>query len=53
MTEFYYDDPVQEPVKKRKNSKSILASVMLLFAGGLFLNTTPGGKHLSQFKWQS
>ena len=40
MTEFYYDDPVQEPVKKRKNSKSILASVMLLFAGGLFLNTT-------------
>ena len=40
MTEFYYDDPVQEPVKKRKNTKSILASVMILFAGGLFLNTT-------------
>ena len=40
MSNYYYDDPVEEPAKKRKNSKSILASVMLLFAGGLFLNTT-------------
>jgi hypothetical protein len=40
MTDYYYDDPVEEPVVKRKNPKSILASVMLLLAGGLFLNTT-------------
>ena len=40
MSNYYYDDPVEEPAKKRKNSKPILASVMLLFAGGLFLNTT-------------
>jgi hypothetical protein len=40
MTDYYHDDPVEEPVAKRKNPKSILASVMLLLAGGLFLNTT-------------
>jgi hypothetical protein len=36
----YYDDPVEEPVVKRKQPKAIFASVLLLFAGGLFLNTT-------------
>ncbi len=40
MTDYYYDDPVEEPVLKRKNPKSILAAVLLLFAGGLFINTT-------------
>jgi hypothetical protein len=40
MTDYYYDDPTEEPVVKGKNPKTILASVMLLLAGGLFLNTT-------------
>jgi hypothetical protein len=37
---YYYDDPVEELVVKRKQPKAIFASVLLLFAGGLFLNTT-------------
>jgi hypothetical protein len=37
---YYYDDPVEEPVVKRKQPKAIFASVLLLLAGGLFLNTT-------------
>jgi hypothetical protein len=40
MSSYYYDDPVEEPVVKRKQPKAIFASVLLLFAGGLFLNTT-------------
>ena len=40
MPAYYYDDPVEEPVVKRKQPKAIFASVLLLFAGGLFLNTT-------------
>jgi hypothetical protein len=40
MTEYYYDDPVQEPVVKRKKPTAIFGSALLLFAGGLFLNTT-------------
>jgi hypothetical protein len=40
MTEYYYDDPVEEPVIKRKKPTAIFGSALLLFAGGLFLNTT-------------
>jgi hypothetical protein len=40
MTEYYYDDPVEEPVVKRKKPTAIFGSALLLFAGGLFLNTT-------------
>jgi len=40
MNEYYYDDPVEEPVVKRKKPTAIFGSAVLLFAGGLFLNTT-------------
>lgn len=40
MSSFYYDDPVEEPVVKRKKSNAIFGAGLLLFAGGLFLNTT-------------
>jgi alpha-tubulin suppressor-like RCC1 family protein len=40
MSNYYHDDPVEEPVVKRKNPKSILAAALLLFAGGIFVNTT-------------
>jgi len=40
MTENYYDDPVEEPVVKHKKPTAIFGSALLLFAGGLFLNTT-------------
>ena len=40
MSNYYYDDRVEEPVVKRKRPSAILGSAMLLFAGGLFLNTT-------------
>jgi len=35
----YYDDPVEEPVVKRKKPRALFG-VLLLLAGGLFLNTT-------------
>jgi hypothetical protein len=38
--DYYYDDPVEEPIVRRKNPKAIFASALLLFAGGLFFNTT-------------
>jgi hypothetical protein len=40
MNDAYHDDPVEELVVKRKNPKTILASVLLLIAGGIFVNTT-------------
>ena len=40
MTDFYHDDPVEEPVVKRAKPKAIFGSALLLLAGGLFLNTT-------------
>jgi hypothetical protein len=40
MTDFYHDDPIEAPVVKRTKPKGIFASVLLLLAGGLFLNTT-------------
>ena len=40
MSDYYYDDPVEEQVVKRKRPRAIFGSALLLFAGGLFLNTT-------------
>lgn len=40
MNIHYYDDPVEEPVVKRKKPRAIFGSALLLFVGGLFLNTT-------------
>jgi hypothetical protein len=40
MTDFYHDDPIEEPVVKRAKPKGIFASVLLLLVGGLYLNTT-------------
>ena len=40
MSDYYYDDPVEEPVAKRRKPMALFTSVVLLFAGGLFLNTT-------------
>ena len=35
----YYDDPVEEPLVKRQKLRALFG-VLLLLAGGLFLNTT-------------
>jgi hypothetical protein len=40
MTDFYHDDPAEEPVAKRAKQKAIFGSALMLLAGGLFLNTT-------------
>ena len=40
MSDFYHDDPVEELGSARKKPKALFGSVLLLFAGGLFLNTT-------------
>ena len=40
MSNYYYDDPVEEPVIKRKKPRAIFGSALLLFGAGLFLNTT-------------
>jgi hypothetical protein len=40
MTDFYHDDPIEEAVVKRAKPKALFGSALLLFAGGLFLNTT-------------
>jgi hypothetical protein len=39
MDIYYYDDPVEEPVVKRKQLRALFG-VLLLCTGGLFLNTT-------------
>jgi hypothetical protein len=40
VSDFYHDDPVEELGTPRKKPKALFGSVLLLFAGGLFLNTT-------------
>jgi alpha-tubulin suppressor-like RCC1 family protein len=40
VSDFYHDDPVEELSSERKKPKALFGSVLLLFAGGLFLNTT-------------
>ena len=37
---YYHDDPIDEPVVRRKKPSAIFSSAVLLLAGGLFLNTT-------------
>jgi hypothetical protein len=39
MDNYYYDDPVEEPVVKRQKPRALFG-VLLLLAGGFFLNTT-------------
>ena len=40
VSDFYHDDPVGELSSARKKPKALFGSVLLLIAGGLFLNTT-------------
>lgn len=40
MSDFYYDDPVQESKGARKNFKGVLALILLVVAGGTYLQTT-------------
>jgi len=40
MSDFYYDDPVEEPKGARKNFKGVLALILLVVAGGTYLQTT-------------
>ena len=40
MSEYYYDDPVEESVVRRRNPVSALGAVALLIVSGLFLHTT-------------
>lgn len=40
MSDFYHDDPVDELDSVRRKPKVLFGSALLLFAGGLFLNTT-------------
>jgi alpha-tubulin suppressor-like RCC1 family protein len=40
VSDFYHDDPVEELSSERKKPKALFGSVLLIFAGGLFLNTT-------------
>ena len=40
VSDFYHDDPVEELSSQRKKPKALFGSLLLVFAGGLFLNTT-------------
>jgi hypothetical protein len=40
MADFYYDDPVEESKGTRKNFKGVLALILLIVAGGTYLQTT-------------
>jgi hypothetical protein len=40
MADIYYDDPVEESTGKRKNFKGVLALILLVVAGGTYLQTT-------------
>ncbi len=40
MSDFYYDDPVEEPKGTRKNFRGVLALILLVVAGGTYLQTT-------------
>jgi hypothetical protein len=40
VSDFYHDDPVEALGTVRKKPKALFGSVLLLLAGGLFLNTT-------------
>jgi hypothetical protein len=40
MSDYYYDDPIEYEPSSRRKVPGILASILILLAGGLFLNTT-------------
>jgi len=40
LSDFYYDDPVEESKGTRKNFKGVLALILLVVAGGTYLQTT-------------
>jgi hypothetical protein len=40
LSDFYYDDPVEEAKGTRKNFKGVLALILLVVAGGTYLQTT-------------
>ena len=40
LSDFYYDDPVEESTGKRKNFRGILALILLFVAGGTYIQTT-------------
>jgi len=40
LPDFYYDDPVEESKGTRKNFKGVLALILLVVAGGTYLQTT-------------
>ena len=40
MADYYYDDPIDYETPPRRKAPAILASILVLLAGGLFLNTT-------------
>ena len=40
MSDYYYDDPIDYETPPRRKAPAILASILVLLAGGLFLNTT-------------
>lgn len=43
MSDYYYDDPIEDAPAPRRKAPGILASILILLAGGLFLNTTFAG----------
>jgi len=40
LSDFYYDDPVEESKGTRKNFRGVLALILLVVAGGTYLQTT-------------
>ncbi len=43
MSDYYYDDPIEDEPSPRRKTPLILASILILLASGLFLNTTLAG----------
>jgi len=43
MSDYYYDDPIEYEPSSRRKVPGILASILILLASGLFLNTTLAG----------
>ena len=37
MSDYYYDDPTEKVGAPRRNSLGILASILILIVGGLFI----------------
>ena len=43
VIDYYHDDPIEEVPTRRRKAPGVLASILILLAGGLFLNTTLAG----------